>query len=302
MIQSFSQLIESLRSQPRRRIVIAGAEEEELLLAHQAVQQGLADFILIGDQQRLEQLQQQHQLAKGQVTFINETDHNAAARLAVHMVVNRDADLPMKGLMHTGAFLKAVLDKTNGLSGNSRLSQITIFEGYNGGLQFLTDCAINIKPTLQEKKTIIENSVYLAQRLGYDVPLVALLGSVETVSESMPDTLESAILTQMNRRGQIKGCLIDGPLSLDNAICPEAAKHKEIDGPVAGKAHILVAAELQVANTFSKALNYYAGLETASVIIGTRSPIIMTSRTDKLQNKLNSIAASCYLFEACDND
>lgn len=302
MIQSFSQLTESLRSLPRRRIVIAGAEEEELLLAHQAIQQRLANFILIGDRQRLEQLQQQHGLAQSALTFIHEPDHSAAARLAVHMVVNREADLPMKGLMHTGAFLKAVLDKTNGLCGRSRLSQITIFKGYGGGLQFLTDCAINIKPTLQEKKTIIENAVYLAQRLGYDVPLVALLGSVETVSESMPDTLESAILTQMNRRGQIKGCLVDGPLSLDNAICPEAARHKGIDVPVAGKANILVAAELQVANTFSKALNYYAGLETASVIIGTRSPIIMTSRTDKLQNKLNSVAASCYLFEGADDD
>jgi phosphotransacetylase len=127
------------------------------------------------------------------------------------------------------------------------------------------------------------------------MPRVALLGAVETVSESMPDSLESAILTQMNRRGQIKACLVDGPLSLDTAICPEAATRKGIDSPVAGKADILVASELREANTLSKALHYYARRRTASVIVGTRSPIVMTSRTDDFHNKLNSIAASCLL-------
>lgn len=295
MIKTLAQLVEYLKQQTQKNIVIAGAEEDELLLAYQAYSQGLAQFILIGDQEKLQQYMQQHHIPDNSFRLINETNHSAAARLAVKMVRNGEADIPMKGLMHTGTFLKAVLDKEQGLATQKRISQITIFNGYNGTLQFLTDCAINIKPDLKGKQSIIENSVFVAQKMGYSTPLVALIGSVETVSESMPDTLESAILTQMNRRGQIKGCIIDGPLSLDNAISSEAAKHKGIESPVAGKADILVASELQVANTFSKALHYYANLDTASVIVGTASPIIMTSRTDELKNKLFSIAASCYL-------
>jgi len=130
--------------------------------------------------------------------------------------------------------------------------------------------------------------------LGCDCPKVALLGAVETVSEAMPDTMDSAVLTQMNRRGQIKGCVIDGPLSLDNAISKEAAIRKGITGDVAGAADILVGSCLQEANSLSKSLHFYAHLETASMIVGTKQPIIMTSRTDAKENKLNSIAVTCF--------
>lgn len=296
MIKSLSQLSHVLKDQEQRHIVIAAADEEELLLAQQATAAGLARFTLIGDKVRLDTLAKQHDIELDNFNLIHIPDHEEAARTAVQMICEKRADLPMKGLMHTGSFLKAVLNKSCGLATSQRISQITLFNGYAGDLQFLTDCAINIKPTLHEKKEIIENVVHVAQQFGYSQPLVALLGAVETVSESMPDTIDSAVLTQMNRRGQISGCIIDGPLSLDNAICPEATQHKNIVSPVAGRANILVAADLQSANTLSKALNYYANIETASIIVGTRSPIIMTSRTDKLANKLNSIAASCYLY------
>lgn len=295
MIKTLSQLIETLQQQQPKKIAIAGAQQDELLLAYQAYTQHLATFVLIGDEEKLYSAMEAHHIPKHSFTIINEPNHDAAARLAVKMVKSGEVDIPMKGLMHTGSFLKAVLDKDVGLATNKRISQITLFNGYNGTLQFLTDCAINIKPTLKEKQGIIENAVWVAQKMGYQTPLVALLGSVETVSESMPDTIDSAVLTQMNKRGQIKGCIIDGPLSLDNAICKQAAELKGIHSEVAGNADILVAAELQVANTFSKALHYYAKLDTASVIVGTTSPIIMTSRTDELKNKLLSIAASCYL-------
>ena len=295
MISSFAQLVEQVRNRPRKHVVIAAAQEDELRLAQAAIERGIANFTLIGDRQELEKLMQASSFAAGTVLIIDEQSHEAAARKAVEMVTSGQADIPMKGLLHTGTFLKAVLDKTAGLASRQRISQITIFEGVNDGLQLLTDCAINIKPSLEEKIAIINNAVFLAQQLGFQMPRVALLGAVETVIESMPDTLESAVLTQMNRRGQIKGCLIDGPLSLDTAICPEAAARKGIDSPVAGKADILVASELREANTLSKSLHYYANRSTASVIIGTRSPIIMTSRTDDFYNKLNSIAAACML-------
>lgn len=301
MIKTLAQLVEYLKQHQPKTIAIAGAEQEELLLAYQAYAQGLATFVLIGDADKLSAMLHTHNISADCFNIIHQPNHDAAARLAVKMVIDGTADLPMKGQMHTSSFLKAVLNKEQGLATNRRISQITLFNGYNNTLQFLTDCAINIRPTLQEKQSIIDNAVWVAQKMGYEQPLVALLGAVETVSESMPDTLDSAILTQMNRRGQIKGCIVDGPLSLDNAICKQAADAKGIISPVAGQADILVASELQVANTFSKALHYYANIDTASVIVGTTSPIIMTSRTDRLKNKLFSIAASCYLNSNFDS-
>jgi phosphate butyryltransferase len=203
----------------------------------------------------------------------------------------------MKGLVHTSVFMSAVLDKQNGLKRNRRLSQITVFRNTtlgDVGLTFLTDCAINIEMTLQVKKDIIENAVLAARAFGIECPKVALLGAVETVNEAMSDTLNSAILTQMNRRGQLTGCIVDGPLSLDNAISKEAAQRKGIVSDVAGEADILVGSCLQEANSLSKGLNFYAQFSTASIIVGTEQPIIMTSRTDQQENKLNSIAATCY--------
>ncbi|VFS51944.1 Phosphate acetyltransferase [Budvicia aquatica] len=232
MITSLSQLVEHIKQQQPKRIVIAGAEQEELLLANQAYSQGLATFVLIGDRHKIQEMMQKNNLSEDLFEVIDEPNQDMAARLAVKMVIEGDADIPMKGTMHTSTFLKAVLDKNHGLATNMRISQITIFDGYNKTLQFLTDCAINIKPDLKEKKSIIENAVFVAKKMGYSMPLVALIGSIETVSESMPDTLDSAVLTQMNRRKQIKDCIVDGPLSLDNAICQDAAKQKVLRAPL----------------------------------------------------------------------
>ncbi len=190
--------------------------------------------------------------------------------------------------------MKAVLNRESGLKTNSRISQITLFENKNNGITFLTDCAVNLSPELSVRLDVIKNAVTLSRSLGVDCPKVALLGAVETVNESMPDTVQSAVITQMNRRGQIKDCVIDGPLSLDNAISMEAAQRKGIDSPVAGRADILIASSLQEANTLSKSLHFYAGFATASVIMGTEQPFVMTSRTDAIENKLNSIAVTCY--------
>lgn len=203
----------------------------------------------------------------------------------------------MKGLLHTSDFMGAVLNKESGFERIKRISQVTIFQDHSNSLKFLTDCAINIEQTLSVKKDIIENAVHLARTFGIICPKVALLSAVETINEKMPDTITGAILVQMNNRGQIKDCIIDGPLSLDNAISKEAAEIKGIRSSVAGAADILVGSSLQEANTLSKSLNFYAKFQTASVILGTKEPFIMTSRTDTQQNKVNSIAATCWLFQ-----
>ncbi|SCZ80002.1 phosphate acyltransferase [Acidaminobacter hydrogenoformans] len=296
MIISINQIYEEVKNEDKLTVVVACADEDEVAVAKKAIDLEIAKFIFIGDENIIREAIVKHGVDLNSIEIVNEKDHQQAAFQAMTLVKDKKAHIPMKGLMHTEVFLKAVLDKDIGLRSNKRMTQVTVFDGYNGELQFLTDCAINIKPDLMSKKLIIENAVELARDFGYEIPLVALLGSVETISESMPDTLESAVLTQMNRRGQIKNCIVDGPLSLDNAICLEAANRKKIASPVAGKAHILVASELTVSNTFSKALMYYANVECASVLVGTKSPVIMTSRTDKLKNKVNAITAACYLY------
>lgn len=293
---NFQDLREKVKKGPNTKIVIAMADEEEVLLSDKAARERLAEFILIGDEQRIRELCSKHSLLFDDFEVIHEKNHQKAAAAAMKMIKNQLADIPMKGLLHTSEFMRAVLDKEDGFERISRISQVTIFQDHSNKLRFLTDCAINIDQPLAVKKDIVENAVFLSHLLGNPCPKVALLSAVETVNEKMPDTTIGAIMTQMNQRGQIKDCIVDGPLSLDNAISKEAADIKGIRSPVAGAADILVGSSLQEANTLSKSLNFYANFETASVLLGTKRPFIMTSRTDTLQNKVNSIAATCWIF------
>lgn len=294
-ITSIDQILNLIISKQKKIIAIAGASSDEIEVAAVASKANLAEFILIGDKGEIEKEIEEKGLKLNGIEIIDEKDNAAAARRAVQMVIEGQADIPMKGLIHTSTFMNAVLAKDGGLRMNKRISQIMVFDGYNKSLQFLTDCAINIKPNLKEKISIIENAVEVALRFGYEEPLIALLGAVETVNENMPSSIESAAITQMSHRGQIKRCTIDGPLSLDVAISVKAAEKKRVQSKVAGKADILVVSELETANILGKALTYYGGVKSASVISGTTSPVIMTSRTDTVENKVNSIAVACYL-------
>jgi len=176
------------------------------------------------------------------------------------------------------------------------ISQVSVFDKeYGEGLQLLTDCAIAIKPSIDEKKLIIENSIELANKLGYQNPKVALLSALELVNPAIQDTVDAAILCKMSDRGQIKGGIIDGPFALDNAISPDAAKHKGMVGDVAGNADILVVPDLQVGNVLTKALTFYAHKDVAAAIMGAGAPIIMTSRSDFMKNKLLSIVLASYI-------
>ncbi|MDR1773472.1 MAG: phosphate butyryltransferase [Clostridioides sp.] len=296
LIKSIGEILQKSIELGKVKIAIAKADDEEIKLVKLAMEKNLADFILIGDKKKIKKSLEENNVEFDENNIIDECDSAKAGSLAVELVNKKQVDIPMKGLMHTSDFVRAVLNKENGLRTNKRLSQITIFDGISDSIQFLTDCAINIKPDLKCKVEIINNCVEAARYFGYSNPKVALIGAVETVNESMPDSIESAVLTQMNRRGQIKDCVVDGPLSLDNAISEESARIKGIESSVAGRADILVASDLVVSNTFSKALHYYANKETASIIMGTKSPIIMTSRTDDMKNKLNTIATIAYIY------
>lgn len=296
MIKSLSDLLDNAKAKEKKKIAVAAAEDSEILeLVEEAENLKLAEFILIGDKEEIEKIAEENN-KKLYSKIINEPDHKKASEKAVELVKDGEAGAIMKGLLHTGTFLKAVLNKEKGLNLGKLVSQISLFDKETGeGLQLLTDCAMAIQPSLDEKKQIIENAVFLARKIGYDIPKVAVLSALEIVNPAMPDTMEAAILSKMGDRGQIKNAIIDGPFALDNAISMEAAKHKGINGVVAGQADILIAPNLQVGNVLTKALTFYAHKDVAAAVIGAGAPIIMTSRTETVKNKLLSIALASYI-------
>ncbi|KAA8674719.1 bifunctional enoyl-CoA hydratase/phosphate acetyltransferase [Clostridium sp. HV4-5-A1G] len=299
MIKNLNDLIEQIKSKrwgKKKRIIVAAAEDLDILeIVKKATELKLGEFILVGDKEKIEKIAIKNN-KRLLCEIIDEPDNRKAAEKAVEFIVKGEADIIMKGLLHTSTFLKSVLNKENGLNAGRLISQISVFDKEFGeGLQLLTDCAMAIQPNLDEKKQIIENSVSLARKIGYKKPRVALLSALEIINPTIQDTVEAAILSKMGDRDQIKNAVIDGPFALDNAISLEAAKHKGIKSEVAGKADILVAPNLQVGNVLTKALTYYAHKDVAAAVMGAKIPIIMTSRTDMIKNKLLSVALASYI-------
>jgi phosphate butyryltransferase len=294
MIKNFEELTEAVKKSGRTSIAVAAAEDMDVIQVALECQ-ALADFILIGKLTRVEELiQESGRPFKGEIIDIE--DHAEAAKKAVELVKTGKAGNLMKGLLHTGVFLKALLNKETGLNKGRLVSEATIFEKEDGsGLQILTDCAINISPDLMQKKEILENAVELALKLGIEVPKAAVLAAVEVVNPDMPATLDAAALTLMARRGQIKNAVVEGPLAFDNAVDAEAARHKGISGPVAGNADILLAPALESANMLSKALVFWAKKRKAAAVLGIGAPVIMTSRSESLANKILTVTLSAYL-------
>ncbi len=296
MLNSIEDLLGSVKNDDRKKIAIAAAEDENILeVVNASLKHGLSDFILIGDKEKISKIIEENGY-KIDSEIIHQSDHKSAAETAVKLVKEKKAEALMKGFLHTSILFKAVLDKENGLNKGNIISQVSVFDKVDSnGVQLLTDCALSIEPNLMDKKHIIENAVILAKKLGYDTPRVALLSAVELVNPTMQDTIDAAVLCKMADRGQIKGCVIDGPLALDNAISMNAAKSKKINSRVAGNADILIAPNLQVANVLSKSLVYFANKKVAAAIMGASAPIISTSRSESLENRLLSIALAIYI-------
>ena len=292
VIKNFDELIRAAAGFPRVKIAVAAAEDLDIIAVASRCAD-IADFIFIGGGKKIEGLfREAGEKISGEI--IDAGDHAASAARAVELVKTGRAQNLMKGLLHTSVFLKAILNKETGLNKGNLISQITVFEKADG-LQLLTDCAVNIKPELNEKKQIIENAAELARALGIETPKAAVLAAVEVVNPNMPATLDAALLAAMSRRGQIKGCVVDGPLALDNALNIEAARRKGIDSLVAGSADILVAPDIEAGNMLGKALVFWAGKKAASAIAGTGTPVIMTSRTETIENKILTVMLSSYL-------
>jgi phosphate butyryltransferase len=292
MLKALSELHDMARSHEPRRLVLAAAHDEHSLgaLVH-ATKQRIVEGILIGDQKLVEDIANAHGFDLGVFHLINEPDNDLAAAKAVKLVRENQADILMKGNLRTSSLIRAVLHKENGLRSEELISHLALFQVNNyHKLIGITDAAMNIYPDIQGKVSIINNAVGFLHRLGLEIPKVALLSAVETVNPKMKSGVEAAIITKMAERGQINGCLVDGPLAFDNAICEKSARLKKISSQVAGDADLLVADNIEVANSIYKSLIYFARASCAAVILGTVAPIVLTSRADPADTKLNSIA------------
>jgi phosphate butyryltransferase len=273
------------------RIAVAAAHDDHVLQSVSEVcAKGYATPILIGDKEKIIQIADKLQIDVSHLTMIKELDERRSADIAVNMVNNGEADVIMKGLLQTADFLKAVLEKDKGLRTNALLSHVGFYEieGYPK-LLCITDGGINIAPDLRQKVEIIRNAVEVARALGIECPKVAVLAAIETVNPAMPSTLDAAALAKMAQRGQIRDCLIDGPLAMDNAINLEAAQHKHIVSDVAGDADILLVPNIESGNILVKTLVFLFNAHSCSVIAGARVPLVVTSRADTSEAKYNSI-------------
>jgi len=301
-LKSFQEIKEKVASmKEQRHIAVAVAQDGEVLKAVKGARElGLAEPILVGDRQEIKLAAEKVGFDLAGVRIEDEPRADLAAKKAVSLVSSGQANIVMKGLVGTAPFLKAVLDKEIGLRTNSILSHVAVFEipGFDR-LLLLTDAAMNIAPNLEEKVKIINNALIITRALGIEKAKVAPVCAVETVNPHMPATADAALLTMMGERGQIKGAVINGPLALDNAVSLEAAEHKGIKSPVAGKADVLLCPDIEAGNMTYKALVYLGQAEVAGVIVGAAAPVVLTSRADTYISKLNSIALSLLACKTC---
>ncbi|PET17150.1 phosphate butyryltransferase [Bacillus cereus] len=286
-------LIDQAAGKPKKTVAVAVAEDHEVIEAvAKAIKLQLAQFRLYGNQEKIMGMLQEHGLQTSEhVEVIAAMSSAEAAELSVKAVRNGEADVLMKGNIPTANILKAVLNKEWGLRKGSVLSHVAAFEVQNyDRLIFVTDAAMNIAPDVTQKAAIIQNTVEVAQAIGIDLPKVAPIAAVEVVNPAMQATIDAAMLTQMNRRGQIKDCIVDGPLALDNAVSQIAAEHKDIVSDVAGKADILLVPTIEAGNVLYKSLVYFADAKVGAMIAGAKAPIVLTSRADSAETKVYSLA------------
>ncbi|MAO50291.1 MAG: phosphate acetyltransferase [Pusillimonas sp.] len=271
-------------------------DEISLASAVAAQEQGIFEPVLVGPRARLAKAAMSVGLDLDQFQ-VHDTPHShASAEVAVELVKSGQASLLMKGSLHTDELMHAVLGRQSGLRTNRKLSHVFIMDvpGYTG-LLFITDAAINIFPDLETKADIVRNAIELHHALGLGKPKVAILSAVEQINAKIPSTIDAAALCKMADRGQIEGGIVDGPLALDNAISPDAARIKGIHSKVAGYAQVLVVPDLEAGNMLAKNLTFLSGASAAGVVVGARVPIILTSRADSAQTRLASCAvAVCY--------
>jgi phosphate acetyltransferase len=290
----YERLLERCRTLPAVPTAVAyPCEESALAGAVEAGEKGLIEPILVGPEATIEEIARTARIDLGRVQIVDAPDGRAAAAKAVALVREGKAELLMKGSLHTDELLAAVVARETGLRTGRRISHVFIMDvpTYHKVL-IVTDAAINIAPTLEDKVDICQNAIDLAIVLGVERPKVAILAAVETVNSKMPATLDAAALCKMADRKQITGGILDGPLAFDNAISTEAARTKGIQSEVAGDPDILLVPDLEAGNMLAKQLTFLAKADSAGLVLGARVPIILTSRADSVRSRIASCAVA----------
>jgi phosphate acetyltransferase len=292
--EKYERLIAAAKAlQPLATAVAHPCDETSLKGALEAAEEGLISPILVGPKDKIRKVAGACSLALGRAEIIDATDSHSAAEEAVELVRTGKAELLMKGSLHTDELLAEVVRRETGIRTGRRISHVFVMDvpGHPHTL-FVTDAAVNIAPDLMAKRDIIQNAIDLYAGLGLGTPKVAILSAVETVTTSIPSTIEAGALCKMADRGQITGGELDGPLAFDNAISPEAARIKGIKSPVAGQAQILVVPDLEAGNMLAKNLTFLSHADAAGIVLGARVPIILTSRADNVRTRLASCAVA----------
>lgn len=299
MIKSFDELLKKASEQPIKKVAVAVAEDKPVLEAvKDAKEKGIANAVLVGNVDKIKAIAEEINMDLSKFELVDVKDMKKAALKAVELVSTGKADMVMKGLVDTANFLRAVLNKEVGLRTGKLMSHVAVFEIPKfDRLIFLTDVAFNMYPELKDKVDIITNAVSVAHAVGIEMPKVAPICAVEVINPAMQPTLDAAALSKMSDRGQIKGCIVDGPLALDNALSEQAAAHKKVTGPVAGKADILLLPNIDSGNIMYKTLTYASDSKNGGILVGTAAPVVLTSRNDSHETKMNSIAMAALVAE-----
>jgi phosphate acetyltransferase len=292
--EKYDRLIAAAKNVPPLATAVAHpCDETSLRGALEAAEAGLISPILVGPKTKIEVVAQTLSLNLAAAEIVDAPHSHAAAEKAVELVRTGKAELLMKGSLHTDELLAEVVKRETGIRTGRRISHVFVMDvpGHPHTL-FITDAAVNIAPDLDAKRDIIQNAIDLFAGLGLGVPKVAILSAVETVTTSIPSTIEAAALCKMSDRGQITGGELDGPLAFDNAISREAARIKGIKSPVAGQAQILVVPDLEAGNMLAKNLSFLSRADAAGIVLGARVPIILTSRADNVMTRMASCAVA----------
>ena len=288
--EKYQRLLDFCKSLPPTKTAVAHpCDESSLRGAVDAAKLGLIAPILVGPRARIEAVSKEHRIDIGNLPIVDAPYSEASAEKAVALVREGKADALMKGSLHTDELMGAVVKRDTGLRTARRISHCFVMDvpSYAETL-IVTDAAVNIAPTMEDKVHIIQNAIDLAHALRFPEVRVAILSAMETVNPKVPSTVEAAALCKMADRKQIVGAILDGPLALDNAISLESVKIKKIDSPVAGRANVLVVPDLETGNVLAKSLSFLANADSAGIVLGARVPVILTSRADSAIARLAS--------------
>ena len=301
MIRSFKELIEKVQNGEPQTLSVAVAQDEDVLLSVWNAYQNriIQGAYLVGNEKEIREIAKEQGIDLSKFEIVNEEEKPEACAAAIKLVREGKASLPMKGFVDTSVALKALLNKEYGLRTGNLICHVGLMEVAGFDRMFLlSDSAMTIAPTLEQKVDLIKACTQIAHAMGNDNPKVAVLCAVEKVNPKMPATLDAAELTRMNEEGEITGCMVKGPLAMDNAVSVEAARHKGIDHPVAGNADILITPDIEAGNILNKSMEYFAKCEKAGCIMGAAKPMVLTSRASSDTSKMNSIALAVLAAQA----